>query len=207
MMLRQWKNYWAMYSSSNPLSRLMNVWVLVTVLILLVIGLTGVSIKTGNYVKVLEANITSLQSDLANCVNAKNQYTSDLETCNANLQNKVSSLTNCQTERNNLSEKLNICTKDLTKCEDRYDELNAKFQKKSDDLDKCIDDLRKANNDKNSLQASFDQLKANYISDYVGGYCCLKFKNTNTSKTYYILANNDITCFNTTVSGATEFSC
>ena len=207
MMLRQWKNYWGMYSSSNPLSRLMNVWVLVTLLILLVIGLTGVSIKTGNYAKVLEANVTALQTDLSACLNAKNQYNSDLETCNMNLQNKVSSLTSCQTDRNNLSDKLSVCTRDLTKCEDNYDELNIKFQKKSDDLDKCEDDLDRAKSDKNSLQSSFDQLKANYISDYVGSYCCIKFKNTNTSKTYYILANNDITCFNTTVSGASEFSC
>jgi chromosome segregation ATPase len=108
------------------------------------IGLTGVSIKTGNYAKVLEANVTTLQADLSNCLNAKNQYNSDLETCNMNLQNKVSSLTICQTDRNNLSDKLSVCTRDLTKCEDNYDDLNIKFQKKSEDLDKCKDDLDRA---------------------------------------------------------------
>ncbi|MEM5777682.1 MAG: hypothetical protein QXJ06_04535 [Candidatus Aenigmatarchaeota archaeon] len=207
MLLRQWKNYWGMYSSNNPLSRLMNVWVLVTLLIILVIGLTGVSIKTGNYAKVLENNVTSLKAELTNCINAKDQYNSDLETCNINLQNKVSSLTSCQTDRNNLNDKLSICTRDLTKCEDNYDDLNAKYQKLSDNYDKCRDDLSQRTSERNSLQANFDQLKSNYINDFVGNFCCLKFKNTNTSKTYYIFANNDITCFNTTVSGASEYSC
>ncbi|MEM5799614.1 MAG: hypothetical protein QXZ43_03030 [Candidatus Aenigmatarchaeota archaeon] len=208
MLLRQWKNYWGIYSSdNNPLSKLINLWVLVTLLLILVIGLTGVSIKTGNYAKVLENNITNLKTDLVNCINAKDQYNSDLETCNINLQNKVSSLTTCQTDRNNLNDKLNICTKDLTKCEDRYDDLNSKYQSLSDNYDKCKNDLSQRTSEKNSLQSNYDQLKVNYISDFVGNFCCLKFKNTNTSKTYYIFANNDITCFNTTVSGASEYSC
>ncbi len=207
MMLRQWKNYWGMYSSNNPISRLMNVWVLVTLLVLLVIGLTGISIKTGNYAKILESNVTSLKADLSNCLNAKDQYNSDLETCNINLQNKVSSLTSCQTDRNNLNDKLTMCTRDLTSCEDKYDNLDGKYQKLSDDYDKCKSDLDKRTSERNSLQSGFDQLKANYISDFVGNYCCLKFKNTNTSKTYYVFANNDITCFNTTVDGAAEYSC
>lgn len=206
-MIQQWKNYWRNYSTPNPLSKLMNVWVLVTLLILLVVGLSGYSIKTGNYVKVLETNVTTLQSDLSNCLNMRDQYNSDLETCNINLQNKISSLTNCQTERNNLDSKLNICTRDLTKCEDNYDELNEKYQSLSDKYDDCKDDLERATRDKNNLQSNFDQLKANYISDYVGSFCCLRFKNTNTSKTYYIFANNDIVCFNTSTSGAIEYSC
>lgn len=203
-MICQWKNYWRSYNTQNPL---INIWVLVTVLILLVVGLTGVSIKTGKYVKILESNVTTLKSELSNCLTAQEQSNADLETCSLNLQGKISSLTSCQTERNNLNDKLTICTKDLTKCEDNYDELKIKYSQLKDDYDECKDDLRNSERDKNNLQSSFEQLKLNYINDYVGGFCCLKFKNTNTSKTYYIFSNNDITCFNTTFSGAIEYSC
>ncbi|MBU5690277.1 MAG: hypothetical protein QXM68_00065 [Candidatus Aenigmatarchaeota archaeon] len=206
-MLRQWKNYWGMYSSDNPISRFMNVWVLVTALILLIIGLVGVSVKTGNYAKVLENNVTVLSSNLQNCLNDKQQFNSDLETCNLNLQNKVSSLNSCQTDRTNLDSKLTICTRDLAKCEDQYSDLESKYSSTADKYDKCKDELNKVTNDRNNIQSNFDQLKSNYITNYVRDFCCLRFRNTTTSKTYYTFSNNIVACFNNSVSGSTEFSC
>lgn len=207
-MFRQWKDYWNSYNIANPLSRFMNVWVLVTLLLILVIGLTGFSIKTGNYVKTLEANVTSLQSRLASCNEAKIQSNYDLETCNVNLQNKITSLNSCQTQQSVLSDRLSECNTDLNVCEANYDELKVDYDDVSDKYDNCKSDLNTRTTERDAQQRRADSLQQNYINDYVKDWCCLNFKNTTTSYTYYTLSNNDISCYNNpNVPGAQSYPC
>lgn len=206
-MLRQWKDYWNSYSG-NHISKIINVWVLVTLLLILVIGLTGLSIKTGNYVKVLESNIVSIKSELDECTKIKTETNYDLDTCSLNLQDKINSLNSCQNQQNILSDKLSECNKNLDSCENNYDNLRMDYDNIKNKYDDCADDLNKAINERNSQQNRADSLQQNYINDYVRDWCCFKFKNTNTSKTYYSLVNNDITCYNTSIPNLTnEFSC
>jgi len=200
LMIAQWKNYWYSYRHTNPISKVMNIWVLVTLLLILIVGLTGYSIKTGNYVKSLETNMTNLQMNYDNCIKTRDQFSSDLETCNTNLQTKVSTLSSCRTEIDILGDNLSECKNDLNTCQADYDDAINKYNE-------CKDDLSSVKSEKNNLQSNFDQLKSNYINDYVRDWCCLNFKAENTSKTYYTFSGNDITCHNTNVSGAAEFNC
>lgn len=213
MLNRQWKDYWNSYGT-NPISKLMNVWVFVTLLLILVIGLSGFSLKTGNYAKILENNVSSLQSQFNECINREKQAGSDLDTCSLNLQAKVNLLTTCQSDKVKVNDNYNECKSDLSSYQSNYADIQSKYDSARDDYDHCSSSLTTANSDKSSLQTSlnnlqsnFDQLKSNYLNDYLTGYCCVSMKNTTTSKTYYVFANNDLTCSKGATSGSIEFSC
>lgn len=211
-MINQWSDYWRSYSYRDSfikrlLSRI-NVWILIAILLIGVVGLTGYSVKTGNYVKVLEKNVTSLQEQLEICAEQTEITSTDLETCNANLQSKITALAVCQNQQSTLGDSLSECQNNLNTCEADYDTLQADYDDLQDNLNKCKSDLSTRTSEKNSLQNNYNAMKSNYINDYVKYYCCEHFKVENTTYTYYKFDNNDITCYNTTnVSGSTQFSC
>ncbi len=206
-MFRQWKDYWSLYSGAHPISRIMNIWVLVTLLLILTIGITGFSIKTGNYVKVLETNVTYLQSELKTCTDAKIEASYDLDTCSINLQNKITALNSCQAQQNVLSGKLSECDDDLDDCESKYTNLKSDYDYVKDKYDVCKSDLNTRTNERNAQQNRADRLQQNYINDYVKDWCCLNYKNA-TSYTHYTMVDDNISCYNTSnVTGAIPFQC
>jgi hypothetical protein len=161
---------------------------IISLILIIVIGiLSYLNFATGSYIKILEVNKTSLESQLKSCNNQTQCLTANLSacntnlvTCNGNLASKAISLTNCENEKNSVSDSLYDCNNDLNSCENSRDTYN-------DDLNACSDDLETCNNAKSTL-------RNNYAKDY----CCLL------NKTHYTISNNKITCVD---SGGTSISC
>jgi uncharacterized protein HemX len=183
-MINKWTGYRRNYSYGDSfIKRLLstiNVWVLVAILLIVAVGLTGYSIKTGGYVKILERNVTSLQDQLKACSEQTEITNTDLETCNSNLQNKITALTTCQNKQSDLGDSLSECQNDLNICGADYDALQEDYDSLQEKLDGCKSDL----SNMSIWESKYNSMSVNYAGDK----CCPL------NNTYYTISNNQVLC-------------
>lgn len=214
-----WDNYWNKFKKPGEFSFRrpeINRWALISILLTVTVAaLVYFNVKTGSYIKILEKNKTELLSNLTLCYSERESLTSDLEACNSNLESKSSALMKCQGEKNELDKSLDECETDYELMRDSYndckdeldefkdflddnnldniDELRDKWDDMKSDLSDCQSNLSNCQNDLDTCETDYEELLANYASDY----CCL-LNQTSGNITSYKIDDNRVVCTNST---------
>jgi DNA repair exonuclease SbcCD ATPase subunit len=170
-------------------------------LIVALFVLCYLNFKSGNYVKVLEQNITSLKSQTSECGNETEELTSNLNSCDTELESKATSLDTCNNEKEKSDSLLQGCEDELSSCYKTAENKDNLYSTCQDSLNSLQNDLNNLRNNRNDCEDSLADANSNYNSlagNYAKSKCCPL------NKTYYSISGNNIVCQD---SNGTSISC
>ena len=184
--------------------------IIILLLITVIIVISYFNFSSGNYLKVLEKNMTSLKTSLEGCKNEisslkndLNVCNQDLNTCEDNLDSKTQLLISCQSVSGECENKYMSLQSNYTRCEeelndfkdfldeknlDDLSDLRERWSNLNNDLDECLNNL-----------GDYNELKNNYVHYK----CCVA--NTTVYQSYDV-NNNEVYCRNNT-SGEFTLTC